>query len=73
MGGWLTFASRLLGRPKQFMNDSPHCQADSLFAWGLGRKEADGPLCTSHTCAHTRIDEWAGLQRVHLSVEVRTG
>ena len=33
--GWLTFASRPLGWPEQFMNDSPHCQADSLLAWGL--------------------------------------
>lgn len=35
--GWLTFASRPLGWSEQFMNDSPHCQADSLLAWGLGR------------------------------------
>lgn len=32
LGGWLTFAFRRLDWPKQFMNDSPHCQADSLTA-----------------------------------------
>lgn len=24
------------GSAEQFMNDSPHCQADSLLSWGLG-------------------------------------
>lgn len=72
-GRWLTFASCLLGRPQQFMNDSLYCQADSLLAWGPGLGEAAAaPSFTSHTShagahmwIHTRAHAQAWLQQVH--------
>lgn len=45
------------GSPGQFMNDSLHCQADSLLAWGLGKEGGGWPppyISRAHTCVRGR-------------------
>lgn len=43
------------GSAEQFMNDSPHCQADSLLSWGLGGRGGgcSSPLRTTRAAART--------------------
>lgn len=71
-GGWGGRTGRLAdvcfppaGSAEQFMNDSPHCQADSLLPWGLAGCGAGGAAAApsvrfTHTRARAHTQTRAG-------------